>query len=1597
MPELKRTFSGGIMNKDLDERLVPNGQYRDALNVQVSTSEGSDVGALQNILGNKIPYSSALTSTQLGLNAFVVGSIRKDDTECVYWFVASNSKSLILEYNQTTNAVSPILVDTLNILRFNRNNLITGVEILDDFLIWTDNQTEPKMIKIPTWKGYANNSYNHTQVLGSNFIEDQITVIKKGPKKPPQLKMSRSFRTGIIETVLTQKSFSVQDQNTSEYDPMPTGLYTDQNGDGNVDTASGIVSFQTTANFKVGDKLRLTPLDESDDDEAILSVLQTYTSQPTQFKVNVDVVSEDIEEGILDWKVELIQDPPLFETKFPRFAYRYKYIDGEYSVISPFSQIAFLADTFDYVPKKGYNLGMVNNLRKLQICDWAKNVPDFVKEIDILYKDSVNNNIYVVKSIKTTDPEYLVIVNECSFLLNVDADESSAINFSYTDTLGQPATISVAPGTTITVIGTCGTMAMTSTPDDSANVSIDSTPLNVYEGELEITSEIIYKVIPSNQILRPYDNVPRKAKALAVSGNRLMFGNYVENYDMSKEGSEITTLFNVSITQDPNHVVEPKEPGKSIKSMRTYQIGVVYRDKFGRETPVFTDPSGSVSLDKEAAKKYNVITANILSPMPVWADSYKFYIKETSQSYYNLSMDKHYPAEDGNVWIAFPSSERNKITEESFMILKKKHDDDTPVDTDAKYKIIAIENEAPDFLKEKKVSKGLMTRALIGSGDGNIFANQTGYPIEDGSFIEISKDDWRKVYGGGNDGGSASSTFDQAIPVHQLSDLTLRISNGANITKHYEIANIQFLPENSPSVYRVNIEERFDTDDINFMGEYDSDDTSLTLEIFQKTIKRKPEFQGRFFAKIQRDGVLDDAILSRANEEDYKITSIVPIYAMPAGQNGTKGFWRDTNKGSYASGSGSGVGDRAAGWFLCRNKYRYGPRDAGGNLNRGGKYRGFYNNHDTAKNTQGFGAQAGNDYLEIAYHWWGPKDRKAWTGKWESFETKYEKRFRQFVTALQTNFSKFRFTDDPNKEENTYTITGYRRTHTVAFKKRKKGKWASSRIIKWTLGLDKPLVWVPEDNNHVSKATATNIEMLQQYLDDDTLEGFESNNPAIWETEPKEMAELDIFYEASEAYDGSTHGTAQTLDYCNCYSFGNGVESDRIRDDFNAPTIGKGVKASAVLEEPYKEVNKKSDIIFSGIFNSTSGINNLNQFIQAENITKQINPRFGSIQLMSFRRGDLDVFLEDKVVKVFSDKDALFNADGSSNVVASNNVLGQTSPYAGEFGISKNPESYAIYGFRSYFADKNRGVILRLSGNGLEPISRYGLTDFFRDKLASVDNVFGMFDENKKEYIVSFKDNKQVALSDTVSFKEDLNGWNTRKSYIAENGLSLNNVFYTFNGGNLWSHNNEIRNNFYGIQYNSKVKFIFNEAPGTVKSFKTINYEGSQARIFKETGVGAITTFVGGTGYVSDTGVATTYSGSGTGATVDIVVSSGIITAVTINTQGSGYTDGEVLTIVGGNNNATITIRVDGDSEFYNRNAVNGWWVNDMTSDLQEGIITRFKEKEGKWFNNIRGLETTDANLDVKEFSVQGLGFPTQFTEEVDQASIILTVEENND
>ena len=179
MPEIKNTFTQGKMNKDLDERIIPNGQYRHAMNVQVSTSDGSDVGTVQNILGN--------TSVEniVGSGFKCVGSVSDEKKDRLYWFIKGSSIDAILEYSikKGTNAV---LVDTKAntseaVLKF-KDNIITGINIIDDLLLWTDGVNEPRRINIERCKlGNENltnlSTANHTKlVTGGEVTETEITV-----------------------------------------------------------------------------------------------------------------------------------------------------------------------------------------------------------------------------------------------------------------------------------------------------------------------------------------------------------------------------------------------------------------------------------------------------------------------------------------------------------------------------------------------------------------------------------------------------------------------------------------------------------------------------------------------------------------------------------------------------------------------------------------------------------------------------------------------------------------------------------------------------------------------------------------------------------------------------------------------------------------------------------------------------------------------------------------------------------------------------------------------------------------------------------------------------------------------------------------------------------------------------------------------------------------------------------------------------------------------------------------------------------------------------------------------------------------------------
>lgn len=300
------------------------------------------------------------------------------------------------------------------------------------------------------------------------------------------------------------------------------------------------------------------------------------------------------------------------------------------------------------------------------------------------------------------------------------------------------------------------------------------------------------------------------------------------------------------------------------------------------------------------------------------------------------------------------------------------------------------------------------------------------------------------------------------------------------------------------------------------------------------------------------------------------------------------------------------------------------------------------------------------------------------------------------------------------------------------------------------------------------------------------------------------------------------------------------IEEARIRGGYNNLSVDFGVKAYIVDSNNEASIRANS-LIYSGIFNSRTGINNTNQFSSGEDITKGLDPANGSIQKLYAEDTNLIIFQENKVSRALIDKDAIYSAEGAGTLTSSNVVIGQVQAYAGIYGISKDPGSFAASGYRKYFTDRNRNAVLRLSQDGITEISQYGMIDYFRDQFSDIDSpafgpgtVVGGWDTHNKQYVISTQTavapGATVKPYNTLGFSEEANGFTSFYSYRPSQIFSLKNKFYTLHEGNLWMHydnTTNTRGRFYGVQYNSAIRFIFNEGPSNVKIFKTINYEGA--------------------------------------------------------------------------------------------------------------------------------------------------------------------------
>ena len=2040
MAQFNKGFHLGKMNKDVDERIVPSGEYRDALNLEVQTSDGSNVGAAQTLMGNVLMSNDLVPS-----GSTCVGSIASNKDDKIYYLIAgpgpefidgidlnwntsSAWKDYIIEFDIKTEKFKYVFVDiyrtnfkvigaatTTNrlvsgdielelvsgnpfthvrqdmfvdafdssgvnyisqhaqgattalsgdvddivrlystytdfvdtpittgswlnfsskrILNFHKNRYITGINIVDGMLFWTDNNSEPKKINIErsiagtggfealpaVMPGIFDGDTDifHTRLCVTpdkkNPLtiklknqtqpwfarEENTTVIKKAPLSAPLLKMSKHEEDRVDSSGSAVATFSSTDGSPSMIGGPPqtdnnSFSYIAANGftyTKNVGDLVQDVYVQDPVFWEIGDTIIFNQ--NQDDDVSVEGFTEhdircsvegvgasNISTGPFEFKIqSIDKESIDTEQKT--WHLRLEEEKPMFEFKIPRFAYRYKYEDGEYSTFSPWSEPAFLPGPFDYLPKKAFNLGMTNRLRSLKITNYVVEEslrPQDVVEIDLLYKEESSPNIYTVETIKMTDGW-----NEDDLLLWPDA--------VFWD--GE-----VDPITGLALVD----------------------PQLHYRGEYKVTSELIHATVPSNQLLRQWDNVPRMALAQEVTSNRLVYGNYLQNYNLTSiyASAEIKPKIVVSLSPsnsalgatelaiDPNdsseQVVETvfndndefeatgsPLPHKTCRSLREYQVGVVYGDEYGRETPVLAGDgsTGTLNIPKEHSSTINKLEVQMGSNAPDWAKYFKFFVKETANEYYNMAMDRWYDAEDGNIWLSFASADRNKIDDETFIILKKRHDTHQPVEDPARYKVIAIENSAPDFVKTNIKDLGSVYNES--PNNDSIGSSTLGFPLVDYSEIWVSDTALGLQDVFGQSGPSNGNTAIGNTSSNHVGTIYDKISAGtffvrirtANIkSEWYQVTKMTL--DSATEKYKFKIDGLF-KEDVEFATTnetYSGRISGLRVQFSNHQVENRKEFEGRFFVKIYKDLVLLQNLLI-PTEKKYRVTNVSKMgyWNMPKGGRASQATfghvvdWEsyavdckahlDADTGNrnhgfaigdedataddrkfffYTANGGNTTGladgaicaarDGVALWmqnslgyffidasYVRAHKEREFPGEACSRKRKGGtRGRGVYNNgmsmdigyvhtgdaygmsteHSDFKKTittKGTTFRFREDPDEIVYKITGScigtAEDNTTCGKMHTYHNTTNGQPGNNRTRFNISFEHL---DEPGVGlgggPSGYHITGGNPTTKVTGMQ-ELGYWGgrnnTASGVQWTIEKRKNTGFLPMATNIVAgtlpsavaialpgaldaaylvgyqasqvpyvvlplleyytwvmhtgslggggddgfcqsppcsdrmnvpmppgyndgvgtcgngdmtrigygeePATVSDTNPLQQarrwrehtrkyhhieiiqVVDEDDND-WTSTNPAIWETEPKEDVGMDIYYEASSAIpidinastnelfapygsvvdrnynpkfsagvrvkswsenkvtlhnpddtsfsgvmisggtriqftkpDGSIstaicnapldsngnsipgnvpnveeivvrgwrqparqladinnndapHNQKYTLSWFNAYAFGNGIESNRIRDDYNQTVIRNGVKASTVLAEQYKEERRSTGLIHSGIYNSTSGVNRLNQFIAAEKITKDMNPQYGSIQKLHTRDSNIVVLHEDKIMKVLADKDALYNADGKKNVAISANFLGSDQPFATKYGISTNPESCVtdLQG-RLYFSDRTRGAILRLSNDGITNVSNYGMKDWFGDNLGPLTRqILGSFDQKKEEYNVTIKglypvgsgasgigcecvngnDNvSQVANSSdtgnfenttilvtpsnlnigdvnvgdrdfynsevTLSFSEKAKGWTSFKSFVPESGVSINNEYYTFKDGEMYKHHKSSeRNTFYkdllgaDAFTESSVTLLFNDQPSTVKSFSTLNYEGSQAR-----------------------------------------------------------------------NKANTS-----DDEYSNLINRDGWYISYIKTNLQESSYLEFKGKEDKWFTFIKGDTTTLQNLDESEFSVQGIG-----------------------
>jgi len=672
MPEIKNTFLKSKMNKDLDSRLIPNGEYRDAQNLSVSKSEGADVGSLENILGNTIisdlknkiktlesdkletywsgsnirpneiltnqleiiGYYSAVSIDTLFL--FITDyrdssndrlsnfapSDKGDSTSFPQVFQYKGAMCYIVQFNLISNE-SRVLVGG-NFLNFSKTHPILNVNLLEDLLFWTDNRNQPRKINIKkaaltgnfngsweTWSGSRTNNpyyYNEDHISVAKFAPYECFKFVDSSDNNTLISNNEEFLPPHIVTLITNTAGAGGNTLNISGNYLLSGNNPDIVGD-NSAPHSGADRLTIKINDNYYNYLisSVGPNANGLDTDIVLTEAFNGASNPNfpSAGPNPSNCFILISRKNPDYNNSYKGDINLLKDKFPKFSYRFKYDDGEYSLMAPFTQAAFVPKQFGYFIDNDEEITLQSGNVK-----FMENRVDQVKlNLTLPYNgDEIKDSLKV-------DQLQILVKNSDELAVRVVEDV------------------------------------------DVSRLGTDTSY------EYNYLSSKAIKTLPEADLIRVHDKIPVRALTQEVISNRVVYGNYLDkhtspdnlNYDVNYVSKSITSPNDKTAIELPNH---------TLKQNRSYQVGIVLIDRYGRASNVILNNSDNVGSAKNST---------------IYAD----YVSETNPAFTNffgkqieLNLRSTIPSSDYKLNYPGLYSETNPLGYHSYRIVVKQQEQD---------------------------------------------------------------------------------------------------------------------------------------------------------------------------------------------------------------------------------------------------------------------------------------------------------------------------------------------------------------------------------------------------------------------------------------------------------------------------------------------------------------------------------------------------------------------------------------------------------------------------------------------------------------------------------------------------------------------------------------------------------------------------------------------------------------------------------------------------------------------------------------------------------------------------------------------------------